>query len=310
MTPRTAASNDKENALPPPHYAIREAVSKVRPSVSRKPVPVFIPSPQKGREPKTPQSKRAGKNALGDSTTRTNNTAHSHVYASSPTSPTSPTAKVIAGEKAVARKFGSGSYDRVKAFERLKQMERSRFLLEDDDDDDLFGDEATPDEVKEGAENAADAEEPKKTNLEELEDEKVQAPAKSAADVDGAVVDDIIHEASTSITLAPKPSTSTALMTSSTSNRSIGDMSSSTKVDNRSKHMPSRTFERGPKAASSSFTLMTDCRNNTLVDRTPVVGDDVIVEEVKSLPLEMLARIRREPSPTRSKGGFRLSIGE
>ena len=216
MTCRTSAS--KENAHPPPHYALREVVSKVRPAVVRKPVPVFVPSPVK--DPKG-QAKRA--RPLADTTSRLNNISPSK---RGPVSPTSPLGKVVKAQAETAKKFGSGSYDRVKAFERLKQLERSRFLMEDDDD--LYADsDANEDPSK-----------PEETGLEELERE------------------DAVHE----ITLAPKPST--GLMTST----SIGDMSSSTKVD--SKHVPSRVFER-PKTASSSVTLMTDFKN-TLVDRKPV----------------------------------------
>ena len=208
MTPRTAPS--KENVVPPPHYALREVVLKARPAVTRKPVPVFIPSPVK-KTPKSPSRVQARHGRpFGDATSRLNNVPST---VSTPTSPTSPVGRVVkAQQQDSAKKFGSGSYDRVKAFERLKQLERSRFLMEDDDD--LY---AESDANEEGESKHVE------TGLEELEKE------------------DEVQE----IILAPKPST--GLLTSP----SIGNMSSSTKVD--SWHIPSRTFDR-PKTASSSVS--------------------------------------------------------
>lgn len=182
MTCRTSAS--KENAHPPPHYALREAVMKARPAVVRKPVPVFVPSPVK--DPKA-QAKRT--RPLADTTSRAINVSPSK---RAPPSPTSPLGKVVKAQ-AEAKKFGSGSYDRMKAFERLKQLERSRFLMEDDDD--LYAESVAND----------DPSKPEETGLEELEKE------------------DAVHE----ITLAAKPST--GLMTAT----SISDMSSSTKFDTK-----------------------------------------------------------------------------
>lgn len=137
---RTAAG--RENIPPSPLRSPRVAVARARPPVKRKPVPVFSEnmSPRRMRgkitpthSPKKDAEVRAWRNSvLADTTSRVHNIE-------------TPLKAVRGGygkeEKGkgkpaeTPRQFGSGSYDRVKAFERLKQLERNRFLEEEEDEE-------------------------------------------------------------------------------------------------------------------------------------------------------------------------------
>ena len=114
----------------------------MRPSVKRKPVPAFdenmspFRTKTKDLAAQMPtrvadvQKRRSG--VLADATSRTRNIGTPKRPATSP---------AITAEKdgdklpEKGRQFGSGSYDRVKAFERLKQLERNRFLEEEGDEE-------------------------------------------------------------------------------------------------------------------------------------------------------------------------------
>lgn len=107
---------------------------RARAPIKRKPVPRFdenappTPSREKGNKPGREVSRKT--NVLADSTSRVRNNANEQL---SPTkSPNNKVEEVKVVDK--DKRFGSGSYARVKAFERLKQLERSRFLEEDDFD--------------------------------------------------------------------------------------------------------------------------------------------------------------------------------
>ncbi|KAL5523403.1 hypothetical protein ACEPAF_1670 [Sanghuangporus sanghuang] len=139
ISARTAGG--REN-IPPSPYRSRVAIAKARPSVKRKPVPAFdenmtpfrikikdvaSQTPTKGTDA---HKRRSG--VLTDATSRVHNIG-------TPRRPaTSPAGKAEKGRDKVpekGRQFGSGSYDRVKAFERLKQLERNRFLKEEEDEE-------------------------------------------------------------------------------------------------------------------------------------------------------------------------------
>ncbi|KAL5524676.1 hypothetical protein ACEPAF_9821 [Sanghuangporus sanghuang] len=139
ISARTAGG--REN-IPPSPYRSRVAIAKARPSVKRKPVPAFdenmspfrikvkdvaSQTPTKGTDA---HKRRSG--VLTDATSRVHNIG-------TPRRPaTSPVGKAEKGRDKVpekGRQFGSGSYDRVKAFERLKQLERNRFLEEEEDEE-------------------------------------------------------------------------------------------------------------------------------------------------------------------------------
>ncbi|KAL5512819.1 hypothetical protein ACEPAG_3085 [Sanghuangporus baumii] len=131
----------RENIPPSPYRSPRVAVARARPSIKRKPVPAFDENMSPFRTKikdvatQTPtkvadvHKRRTG--VLTDATSRVHNIGTPKRPATSPAGQTEKDRDKLP-EK--GRQFGSGSYDRVKAFERLKQLERNRFLEEEEDE--------------------------------------------------------------------------------------------------------------------------------------------------------------------------------
>ncbi|KAI5123455.1 hypothetical protein M0805_008826 [Coniferiporia weirii] len=124
----------KENVSPSTRSPPRMHAVKARAPVTRKPVPRFevengSPLVSRGEAARQKETKERNKGrVLADSTSRSRNV---ETPKKAPT--TCAREKVEKVKQADATKrLGSGSYDRVKAFERLKQLERSRFLEEED----------------------------------------------------------------------------------------------------------------------------------------------------------------------------------
>ncbi|KLO07620.1 hypothetical protein SCHPADRAFT_859973 [Schizopora paradoxa] len=135
-SPITFSPLQKEN-VPPSHIPVpRNAASKGKGKGAhhRKPVPPLRDSPKaKKRESavskeKGAQEKRKSR-VFGDITDRERNIENSKEKP-----------KPIPERLQIPGK-GTGSIDRVKAFERLKQLERARFMEEDPEEDDTFADD-------------------------------------------------------------------------------------------------------------------------------------------------------------------------
>lgn len=135
-SPITFSPLQKENVPPSQIPVSRNAVSKGKGKGAhhRKPVPPLRDSPKaKKRESavskeKGAQEKRKSR-VLGDVTDRERNVEN-----------VKEKPKPIPERLQIPGK-GAGSVDRVKAFERLKQLERARFREEDPEDDDTFADD-------------------------------------------------------------------------------------------------------------------------------------------------------------------------
>ena len=144
-----------------------------------------------------------------------------------------------------ASRLGSGSYDRVKAFERLKQLERRKFLEEEEEEmEEMERDSVDHEDVKEKEPEAV----PEAVPELEPDSEPVQEDPPESPIVE--VFDTVPEKARCSVLPAKQ---SSACMTS----YSVGGLSAVTKVDPHAKV---------PKTVDSSYTLLSDFKG-TLVDR-------------------------------------------
>lgn len=129
-SPITFSPVQKENVAPSQIPVPRNAASKGKGKGAhhRKPVPPLRDSPKKTRETAKEKEKRKSR-IFADVTDRERNIEK-------PKEKPKPIP-----ERLQIPKKGAGSVDRVKAFERLKQLERARFMEEDPEEDDTFADD-------------------------------------------------------------------------------------------------------------------------------------------------------------------------